>query len=319
MQDHIEIREVDKVEILTLQDNYIDITATDSNEMISRAMITKEGEIRNSVIAEHGYSAIVRTSVNGQTRALLFDSGFSEFGAAYNAKSLEVNMGQVETVVLSHGHSDHLGGLERLVEMIGKKNLEFIVHPSVFKEQRYLKIKEDLNIYFPQFTKGMAEKIGLKVIESNAPRLLLDGSTLFLGEIPKRNDFERGLPNAYFQQYGEEKKDVIEDDTSLVMNLKGKGLIVLSGCAHSGIINTVSYAKELTGVDNIHVIMGGFHLGSAIFEPVIGRTTVELQKINPTYLIPTHCTGRKAAMHMEREMPEQFILNMSGTKLTFAA
>ncbi len=74
----------------------------------------------------------------------------------------------------------------------------------------------------------------------------------------------------------------------------------------------------VTGAEKIHAVMGGFHLAGPFFEPIIGRTTEELQKLNPTYIIPTHCTGRKAIMEMEKRMPEQFILNMAGTKLTFA-
>jgi 7,8-dihydropterin-6-yl-methyl-4-(beta-D-ribofuranosyl)aminobenzene 5'-phosphate synthase len=79
----------------------------------------------------------------------------------------------------------------------------------------------------------------------------------------------------------------------------------------------VSYAQEATGMEKVHVIMGGFHLGGPLFEPIIGRTTEELQKINPDYIIPTHCTGRKAVAFMETTFKERFILNMSGTKLTF--
>ena len=102
------------------------------------------------------------------------------------------------------------------------------------------------------------------------------------------------------------------------MNIKDKGLVIVSGCAHSGIVNTVHHAMAVTGIDKIHAVMGGFHLSGPFFEPIINRTTYELQKLHPAYVIPTHCTGRKAIMVMEKEMPEQFLLNMAGTKLTFA-
>jgi len=319
MKGDIRLREAEKVEILTLQDNYVDITVTDNSAVISRPRPLKAGEIRNSVLAEHGYCAMVRITVDGRTRTLLFDFGFSEGGAAYNAKALGVDMSQGEGLALSHGHSDHLGGFEQLVGMIGRKGIELFVHPAVFRAPRYLKVSEKLKMYFPKFTPAMAEKEGVKIVEARTPRLLLDGAALFLGEIHRRTDFERGFPIAHFQEEGVEKWDPIEDDTSIVMRLKGKGLIVLSGCAHSGIVNTVQYAREVTGVDTVHVVMGGFHLSGPAFEPLIDRTTEELKKMKPAYIVPTHCTGRKAIMHMEREMPEQFILNMSGTKLTFAA
>jgi len=319
MKGKFQIREAEQVEILTLQDNWVDVTVADNTKVISRAKPLKAGELRNSILAEHGYSAVVRITAGNRTRTLLFDFGFSEVGAAYNAKVMGVDMSQVEVLALSHGHSDHMGGFEQLVEMIGRKGIELYIHPAVYKTPRYLKVSEKQKIFFPKFSREMAEKAGVKIVESRTPSLLLDGEALFLGEIPRRTDFERGFPIAHFQEGGVEKWDPIEDDTSVVMHVKGKGLVVLSGCAHSGIINTVHYARDVTGVDRVHAVMGGFHLSGPLFEPIIERTTEELKKIRPAYIVPTHCTGRKAILYMEREMPEQFILNMSGTKLTFAA
>jgi 7,8-dihydropterin-6-yl-methyl-4-(beta-D-ribofuranosyl)aminobenzene 5'-phosphate synthase len=310
---------LDKVEILTLQDNYIDITAMDNTAVVTRAMPVKDGQVKASVIAEHGFAAVVNTTVNGKTKSMLFDFGFSEDGAARNAATLNVDMTKVEAAVLSHGHSDHTGGLEKLAAMIGKKDTPLFIHPGVFKSPRYMKFSEQFKIYFPELTRERLATAGWKVVETKDPYLLVDGDCLFLGEVPKRSDFEKGLPLAHFVENGVEKWDAIEDDTAIVMNLKGKGLVILSGCAHSGIINTVAYAREVTGIHQVHVVMGGFHLSGPLFEPIIDRTTQELKKQEPRHVIPCHCTGRKAIMHMEMEMPEQFILNMSGTKLTFAS
>ncbi|MEW6186402.1 MAG: MBL fold metallo-hydrolase, partial [Thermodesulfobacteriota bacterium] len=293
------LNEVDKVEIMTLQDNYIEITAGDNSEMIHRAAAVKEGNIRNSILAEHGYCALVKTTKAGQTRTLLFDFGFSEEGAAYNAKALGADMTQVEAAALSHGHSDHTGGMAKLAAMIGKKGMPIAVHPAAFKSPRYIKISEAFKIYFPKLTREDLEKIGFKIVEGKEPVSLLDGDILFLGEIPRRTDFEKGFAVAHFEENGIEKWDPIEDDTSVVMNLKGKGLVILSGCAHAGIVNTVTRAVEVTGVRKIHAVMGGFHLSGPAFEPIIGRTTEELKKFNPDFVVPTHCTGRKAVMHME--------------------
>ena len=311
------LKAVDRVEILTLQDNYIEITAMDSNAVVTRANPLKEGEIRASVLAEHGFSALVQTTLGNKTHTLLLDFGFSENGAAQNAETLNVDMTQVEAAALSHGHSDHTGGMAKLVTMTGKKNIPFAVHPSAFKSPRYLKFGEELKINFPELTREMVKAAGLTVVETEKPYLLLEDTILFLGEIPRSTDFETGWPLPHCQQDGKEVWDAIEDDTSIVMNLKNKGLIILSGCAHSGIINTVHHAMKVTGINKIHAVMGGFHLSGPFFEPIIDRTTQEFKKINPAYIIPTHCTGRKAIMEMEKQMPEQFILNIAGTKLTF--
>jgi len=312
------LRPVDKVEILTLQDNYIDITAMDNNAVITRATPLKDGEIRASILAEHGFSALVKTTAESKTHSLLFDFGYSENGAAQNAATLGVDMAEVEAVALSHGHSDHTGGMEKLTAMIGKGNIPFVAHPSVFKSPRYLKLGEEFKIYFPKLSRERVKQAGLSLIEAEKPCPLLDDTVLFLGEVPHETEFEKGWPIVHCQKEGKEEWDAIEDDSSIVINLKDKGLVILSGCAHAGIINTVQYAMKVTGIEKVHAVMGGFHLSGPFFEPIIDCTTQELKKINPVYIIPTHCTGRKAIMEMEKQMPDKFILNMAGTKLTFS-
>ena len=314
------INELDRVEILTLQDNYIDMTAMDNSAMIHRAGSRVKGQVRKSVLAEHGFSAVIRTTTGERTRTMLFDFGFSEIGAAYNAKALDVPMGEIEAIALSHSHGDHMGGFRDLVKLIGKPGIELVVHPGAFKAPRYVKFDGGKSkSHHPPFTREMAAAAGVKVVEAKEPRPMLGGDVLFLGEIPRRTAFETGLPNAYYEEGGVEKKDIIDDDTSIVMNLKGKGLIVLSGCAHSGIINTVSRAREATGIDTVYVIMGGFHINVAPTDPLVGLTVDALRKINPRYIVPTHCTGRKSIQQIEASLPESFILNMAGTRLTFAA
>ena len=311
------LNSVDKVEILTLQDNYIEITAMDNSGVVTRATPLKDGEIRASILAEHGFSALIKTTAGGTTHTLLFDFGFSENGAAQNAATLGIDMTEVEAVALSHGHSDHTGGLGKLATLIGKRDIPFVVHPAAFKSPRYLKFGEEFKIYFPKLTREMLQQAGFSVAETEMPYPMLDGTILFLGEIPHTTEFEKGWPLPHCLKDEKEIWDAIEDDSSIVMNLKSKGLIILSGCAHSGIINTIHHAIDVTGINQIHAVMGGFHLSGPLFEPIIDRTTEELQKLNPAHIIPTHCTGRKAIMEIEKKMPEQFILNMAGTKLTF--
>ena len=125
----INLKEADRLEILTLQDNYIDVVAMDSTDMVHRAMPLKDGEIKNSMLAEHGFSALVTVTVDDKSSHIIFDFGLSEHGAANNADALDTDLSMVEALVLSHGHMDHLGGLPSLVERIGKKilSLSFIL------------------------------------------------------------------------------------------------------------------------------------------------------------------------------------------------
>ncbi|MBU4582439.1 MAG: MBL fold metallo-hydrolase [Proteobacteria bacterium] len=317
----MKIREVDKVEILTLQDNYIDVTALDNSAVVQRASPLKDMQIKISILAEHGFSALVTVHAEGNASSLLFDFGFSEDGAVRNAAMLGADIGSVKAMVLSHGHSDHTGGFQKFSSLMGgnRSGVEFVCHPGVFMKPRYLKFGEEIKVYFPEFTKEIVLKEGFTLKETTDPYPLLGGRTLFLGEVPRLTDFEKGFPIAHRVEDGKERWDPIEDDTGIAMNVKGKGLVVLTGCAHAGIINTVRHAVKATGVDRVYAVIGGFHLGGLFFEPIIERTTEELKALNPSYVAPTHCTGRKAIMQIEREMPEKFILNMSGTKLTFSA
>jgi 7,8-dihydropterin-6-yl-methyl-4-(beta-D-ribofuranosyl)aminobenzene 5'-phosphate synthase len=309
---------VDRIEVHTLQDNYIDLTSGDSTDMVKRATPVKEMEIKNSILSEHGFSALVSVVGEGSNAGVLFDFGFSEHGAAYNVDALDLDLTDVQCMVLSHGHTDHTGGLEQLSQRIGREGTELIAHPAVFRHPRYIKPNEDLKLAFPAFTMDRLEGAGIRPILSAEPYLFLDGRALFLGEIPRDNDFERGMPNAFFEENGEELKDNIEDDSSIVFHLKDKGLVVISGCAHSGIINTVHYAQTVTGVEKIHAVMGGFHLGGLDADLLIGLTLEALMEIAPDYVIPTHCTGRTAIQRIEEAMPDNFLLNMSGTKIIFA-
>ncbi len=114
------------------------------------------------------------------------------------------------------------------------------------------------------------------------------------------------------------EQDNFIGEQGLVFNAKGKGLIVLSGCAHAGIVNTVKHAQKMTGIQKVHAVMGGFHLTGAKQE-IIQRTIADIKAIGPDYIVPTHCTGYEAITAFQKEMPEQFVLNTSGTRYLFAA
>lgn len=315
----IALREVDQVEILTLQDNFIDIAAHDGTAVVRRPVSEDASGNRVSILAEHGFSAVVGVAAGGRTRKVLFDFGFSEQGAFQNARTLGVDLAEIEAMALSHGHMDHHGGLSAFAERLGAKGIELVLHPAAFRDSRYLRLSEERRLRLPAPDRDRLEQAGVRVVPSAAPRLMLDGGLLFLGEIPRKTEFERGMPKARYEEDGAEKFDPIEDDSAVAAHIRGKGLVVLSGCAHSGIVNTVAYAREVTGVERIFAVMGGFHLTGTDFEPIIETTAEALKAFDPRYVVPTHCTGRKASVHIERAMPEQFLLNMSGTRMVFTA
>jgi len=113
--------------------------------------------------------------------------------------------------------------------------------------------------------------------------------------------------------------DSFRDDQSVIINLKDQGLVVISGCAHAGIVNSIRYAQKITGVPRIHAIIGGFHLSGPYFSKIITPTITDLESINPAYIIPMHCTGWEAQTLFAKKMPDKFILSTVGTKYVFTA
>ncbi|MBW2208743.1 MAG: MBL fold metallo-hydrolase, partial [Deltaproteobacteria bacterium] len=156
----------------------------------------------------------------------------------------------------------------------------------------------------------------IELIESKTPTPLAGERIMVTGEVERVTSFEKGLPNAVLERDGKIEKDPISDDQALVVNLKGKGLVVIAGCSHAGIINTVFYAQKVTSIQKIHAVIGGFHLSGPYFEKIIEQTIGELKKIRPQFLSPMHCTGWKAIQQMSQEFPEEFILNSVGSMIT---
>ncbi|MDD9303228.1 MAG: MBL fold metallo-hydrolase [Desulfobacter sp.] len=272
------LKEVDKVEILTLQDNYVDLASQDGNDVVQRAMPLKGMDFANSILAEHGFSALVSITCGDTVRTVLFDFGFSQTGAFENSKALNVDLSTIEMMALSHGHSDHTGGFKAMVEGIGQKGMKLVAHPAAFRKDRVIKITEEFKIGMPKLEKEEIKAAGVDLIESKAPYPMLDEALWFLGGIPRKTEFEKGSAAFHYQEGGEEKWDAIDDDTSLVAHVRGKGLVILFGCAHAGIINTIEYAKEQTGVDALFAVMGGFHLTGQEFAPIIEPTAMALKE-----------------------------------------
>lgn len=312
------LRPVDQVEILTLSDNYTDLVRRDMSEAVTRALPIDDAGVIGALLAEHGFSVLLTTRTGEESHEVLFDFGLTHIAVPFNARTLGVDLSRVEAAALSHGHGDHYGSLLAVLERIPGRPVPLFVHPSVFKPGRYVKEGEKRTA-FPPLVRAACEQAGAELRLSTEPTLLAGDTMLFLGEIERTTAFEHSMPNAYVEVEGVEHWDPIEDDTAMVINLRKKGLLVVSGCAHSGIVNTVEYARKVTGVDEVHLVMGGFHLAGPAFEAAIAPTTEALKRLEPAHIVPTHCTGREAIMAIEAAMPGQFILNVVGTRLTFTA
>lgn len=170
----------------------------------------------------------------------------------------------------------------------------------------------------PNLSRQAVASAGFEIVETRQPTYPVDGSLLVTGEVERTTNFEVGFPGHESFRNGEWVADAaILDDQAVVVNVRGKGLVVLSGCGHSGIINILRYACRLTGVERVHAVMGGFHLSGAAFEPGIPATVTAIRGYAPEWVVPMHCTGWKAVHAIASAMPEQFIQNSVGTTYTF--
>jgi len=307
------LKEVDKVEILTILDNTIDMLLPDSNK-VKRLPRSPDALTRESLIAEHGFAALVTVTCGNTSESLLFDAGLSKTGLIHNMDVLEVKPKELHTIVLSHGHADHTRGLMGMVERLGERKMPLLLHPDAFLERKVI-FPDGHEINLPPPDRRVLSQDGIEFIEERGPSYLLGGFVLVTGQVHRTTDFETGFPIHYALRNDEWQKDpYIHDDQAVVVHVKDKGLVVLTGCGHAGAINTIRQAQELTGVQKVHAVIGGFHLSGPLFEPIIAPTVAALKELNPEIIVPAHCTGWKAVHAIARELPQAFVQNSVGTR-----
>lgn len=324
MTETITLDPIDGIEVQTLIDNQWDMLLR-SEDHVRRPAIAPDGptvqapifldpKLPDYVIAEHGFSALVTVTRGGRSHRLMFDAGLSVGGLSHNLHALQISIADIEAIVLSHGHFDHLGGLNGLIRDGGFSRLPMLLHPDFWLRRR-IAIPGQEPFELPVASRSAMEGAGFEIIEGRAPSLLLDGSVLITGEVDRTTEFERGFPVHQAQRGGEWTPDpLILDDQALIANVRDKGLLVLTGCGHSGIVNIVRHAQKLTGETRIAAVIGGFHLNGPVFAPIIPATIDALRAIAPGMIVPGHCTGFDAVRAISLAMPEAFVVNSVGTR-----
>jgi 7,8-dihydropterin-6-yl-methyl-4-(beta-D-ribofuranosyl)aminobenzene 5'-phosphate synthase len=313
------LTDIDSAEITCLVDNSVDILLP--NTKVAFRPSLNENWFVHPLVAEHGFCAAIKLEVNGTEHRLLFDSGLDPLAASHNAGVLDLDLSYCELVISSHGHIDHAGGLLNIKRKINeekqKQKLPLVLHEDAFKN-RLVKFQDGRKISLPAPNRADLIEAGYNLVEKQCPSLWIEDRILVTGEIPRTNDFEKGFPNHYSETDGKMENDpLIKDDQAIVLNIKDKGLVVITGCAHAGIINIIKYAKELSGEDRIYGVIGGMHLTGGVFEPLISRTIDELEQLKPRFIIPCHCSGLKAVIEIAKNMPNAFIQNSVGTNYIF--
>jgi len=257
-------------------------------------------------LAEWGISMLVEAD----GLRVLFDTG-AGIAAVHNAQLLGVDLSAVDRIVLSHGHYDHTGGLCEVLRRAGQK--EVIAHPAVWG-RKYGRLKDEPERYIGiPFVREGLEVMGASFILSDEP-VKLSANMMTTGEIPMVTDYEAVDTNLYVKEGDERKPDSLPDDLALIFDAEF-GLVVILGCAHRGIVNTLRHARKLTGKELIYAAIGGTHLLHASKER-LEKTVAALKEMGVQRLGVSHCTGFASSAYLAREFGNGFFLNNAGTRFT---
>ena len=317
------------------RDVAITVLVENSADLLARSNETVKRFTKKPLLAEHGFAALVDLKEAGVR--ILWDAGVSETALLENARLMEIDLSSVDAIALSHGHRDHYaamseGGqriarrpesrewpadapMDEMREWAKARKVPLIAHPAAFRER--WGIARDGRKFGPHIApREEWEVAGAEIALSEGPYKLGPGCWT-TGTVPRRSYEQAGTPpSAAYREGDEFMRDLIEDDQAIAIRVKDKGLVVLSGCAHSGIVNTVNYAREISGVDEVHAIVGGFHLAPAKDDEV-ERTIDEIAALRPKMVVPSHCTGFKAIAEFSRRMPDEFVLGVVGSTYLF--
>ncbi|MGB7601302.1 MAG: MBL fold metallo-hydrolase, partial [Candidatus Sulfotelmatobacter sp.] len=262
---------VDKIEIQVLVDNATDsLSSIPTHAESEFAYLERHGmqELSGDSLccACHGLSLLITATRGARRHTVLFDSGPEEYAFERNSMRLGIDLGIVESAVLSHGHWDHAGGMLKALDLVRSGNrgrsIPYYAHPGMFRSRARRLPNGDL---MPMKDVPGIEDLtahGAHVTCTGEPRIFLDDMFYLSGEIPRVTPFERGLP-AHYQKNADGNwmpDPLLMDERFLMVKVEGKGLIVFTACSHAGVVNVLKHARECAADTPIHAVMGGFHL-----------------------------------------------------------
>jgi 7,8-dihydropterin-6-yl-methyl-4-(beta-D-ribofuranosyl)aminobenzene 5'-phosphate synthase len=259
-----------------------------SVDRVKLTVLVDDSGGRPDLVPKHGLSFLIETSSADSKSRILMDTGPSPDAVLHNANVMKVDIRSLDAIVISHGHYDHTGGLIQILRNTGRATL-VVAHPLAFAPK--FSYKPNLRFIGTEFNPESVRDAGGLLLIARNPVPIATG-VIASGEIPRETAFEK-VEGFWTIADGHFIQDSIPDDQSVTLNVREKGLVVISGCAHAGIINTVRKAEKIAGTDDIYAIIGGFHLANASSER-IEATLDHLLRIQPKRLYPCHCTGTKA-------------------------
>ncbi len=312
---------VDRVTITIVVEGYIDMLKGDAG-IVRRTGLRHHFDPRTTkILAENGISMLIEVFNGPNKYTLLFDAGLTPGVIKNNFKALSIDPSEIDQIVISHGHPDHYGGLPGALEAIGHP-VPVAIHPDAFHPRYVLMASGDVIPYYNYSLCQPWEALGARMCYVAAPMRIGPG-TFLSGEIPFEVDFEPpkappGKGGGLFQiKEGKFTEDKTLDDLAVGVVVKDKGLVVLTGCAHAGILNSIKQLQKVTTCERVYAVLGGFHLGfPGVPGENVNKTLDQIKSMNPALVSPMHCSGFSTMSALQREMPEQFCLSMVGTRIT---
>lgn len=249
---------------------------------------------------------------------ILFDTGMGR-SILPNLELFEIDLLTIDKVILSHGHADHTGGLIPVLQQINskqpQKKVEVIAHPDIFAGKYYQRSPEETPFYQGvPFSIEEVEKLG-GVLKLFSQPFWINDHLVISGQVPMSNDFETVSDGCLLKINETIIKDPLADDMALYIKTN-LGLVVISGCAHRGIINTIHHGQKITGMERVYMVIGGTHLANAS-DYQLSATIAELKRLNISKLGASHCTGMASACRLGSELGHNFFHNNAGTNITF--
>ncbi|MFC2072734.1 MBL fold metallo-hydrolase [Chloroflexota bacterium] len=271
-----------------------------------RITTLSENTANYGFLAEWGLSILVE--MDGAK--ILMDTGLS-FSAVHNAQLIGIDLSTIDHIVISHGHCDHTGGLRDVLRIKG--NVEVIAHPDIWTAKYVQRAQQPARYSGIPFLREELESQGARFRFAKEPVRITE-QIMTTGEVPMSSGYEEIESTLFIKEDDQFKPDLLADDLALIIDTDF-GLVVILGCAHRGIINTLRHAQNLTGKEMVYAVIGGTHLFRAS-EERLEKTIADLKEMGIQRLGVSHCTGFHAEARLAQEFEDMFFLNNAGTKLT---
>jgi 7,8-dihydropterin-6-yl-methyl-4-(beta-D-ribofuranosyl)aminobenzene 5'-phosphate synthase len=305
---------VDRVAITTVVDNSIDNLRPD--EKVARRWNLQRARKIADLRAEHGLAHHIEVTRGRETARIAFDFGLTAGAMAHNFRELDLDAGAIDVLALSHGHSDHFGGLLGFLSAYRRRmrpRLPFYGHPNHYVG-RWMERDED-RVSLGRLDRGDVARWDLDVVDVPEPLVLVEG-VLLSGEMRMPEPFEVIPPSLRMEQGGALVQDTFIGEQTLVAHVRDRGLVVVTSCSHRGIVGICRHAARVSGVAKIHAVIGGFHL-SGLEAERIDRVVETLRSLEIDYLVPQHCTGVEALVQFAQRMGSALVVSSTGSTFTF--